>query len=293
MDFNLEALCAYAAGLTLVAIGLVAMFAGRRFEQRVCGAWLAVFAISQGICEWVHLTRVLDANMPGELLAMPILHGLTILALYGLARQEWPTLQRVPGPVSCAVLALVSFTAAALIPAGTFEVAFRLILVCAGGALSGNLVLQVMTGGQRSSLVAFFGFAMLIYVLSNCLGFDVTRVAALGMALAALWMACREKTPHELRGNRARQLVAPAGFVVLLIAGCFALGATNPTLAAIAAPADEVVMVETPEIEVDYEVEPTVIDELAVASKRIGVAMSPILAIVAIVFLLSRTSFAR
>jgi hypothetical protein len=120
MDFNLEALCAYAAGLTLGAIGLLAMLAGRRAELRACGAWLAMFAFSQGICEWIHLTTALDASVPGERLVMPILHGLTILALYGLARYEWPALQQIPGPVSCVVLALVSFTVAAIVPPSAF-----------------------------------------------------------------------------------------------------------------------------------------------------------------------------
>lgn len=293
MDINLEALCAYAAGLTLVAIGLLAMLAGRRYELRACGGFLALFALTQGICEWVRLTTLLETSVPCQQLAMPILHGLAIVALYGLARHEWPILQRIPGPVSFAALALLSFTAAALISGPEFEVAFRLILVCVGGGLAGNLVLQALTGEKRTSLVAFFGFAMLIYFLSNCLGFEATRVAALGMALSALWMACREKLPQELRGNRARQFASPAAFAVLLVAGCFALAATNPALAANPSADEEVAMIETPDFEEEYEVESTVIDDLAAASKRIGVAMSPILAIVAIVFLLSRTSLAR
>ena len=201
-----------------------------------------------------------------------------------------------------------------------YDVSYRLLLGSLGGFFAGRMLYLAVQAYQHSpadaadhpSLPILCGLAACVYVSTTCAKIEAPRAAALLVAVAGLWFI--QHRMAAAGANLLRQCRGPVAFAGLLLAGGCLLASTAPAVAGeVVVDVTQVAEIEPATADAVSDSPTTDGDDEAAAEKeylaveagsgevsplvtgleRIGMAVTPIVALFVLVWFVSRMPFAQ
>jgi hypothetical protein len=219
-------ICPYLAGLTLLALAVMAAWAGRDHQRRPSCLWLAGLALAQAAVSWSELLSNFTARLwiTGGLQAVACVASCVAVVELGRhlaeCRSPW-----FLGRWAYGILGVLGLLAVVAGKSSWLFDGYCAVLAWQGGVIGVTLLTQSLVNPQSDLGRAAKGTvaALLVYLATFCLQLTLLSTLALLAAASCAWLMQHGPDLAVARGKRLQASLGPAVFLVAAVAGSVVL----------------------------------------------------------------------